>query len=108
MPNSSYPALGLLFLFGLLLFAAGTALRRRATRAPAVEPVATLPAVAVRWPQRVDDALEGAGFAERREMIARLALIGSGWSLETLRAAREEETDEAMLAQIDSALKVSC
>ncbi len=55
---------------------------------------------ALRWPQLVDDSLIDLGIAERREMIERLALVESDWSDETLRAAREEETDESILAQI--------
>ncbi|MGZ3496578.1 MAG: hypothetical protein ACXWNK_02945 [Vulcanimicrobiaceae bacterium] len=116
LSNSSYLAIAIFFLVGLLLFGIGSALVRSSrqaeepmiagpSEAQAPEAPQAPPAV---WTARVDESLTDVDAAARLEMIERLALINTDWSRSILEAARAEERDAALCAAIDRALTASC
>jgi hypothetical protein len=95
-----------------LLFGIGTALTRSAKRAEAVaappdatpQPRQHSTRDAVTWPLDVDASLVDLDETARLEMIERLALVDTQWSVAILRAAATQERAPAIRTALERAL----
>lgn len=94
LSNSLSLVLLAMFVLGAVAFGAGTYWRHRLDRAPSPP----------QWPTLVDETLTDAGVEQRRDMIERLALVGSPWSRSVLERALDDERDESIRALIRSSL----
>ncbi len=95
LPSTEYHvALLVLFLGGLVVFAAGTLLVRSAS-APATP----------RWIREIvpDGDLPDASM--RAEIAERLGIVGESWCIALLEVARREERDPDVLRAVEDALR---
>ena len=95
--------LAVTFAVGLLLYGIGIAIARSAHEER--HPKSAAPATAIDWPQLIDETLIDAPDDLRLRMIERLALLETPWSQYVLERATEQESDPALTAAIERAMR---
>jgi hypothetical protein len=89
------------FVFGALVFALGTAMVRRP-----VVPTPSAPEAATPWTADLAGTNDLLHVSLRIDMVERLAMIGEPWCVTMLERAQAEDADQTVRDAADSALLV--